>query len=156
MTKTTKPATATRTQKPAKATPAAKATPVAKAKPEADPKQILAGLRSGDRYTTQRLQIVAEAGMVPPAPDFSAETHKRFRNKLAIIQKAVEAKDMKALAAIQINPVSSSPRAMLRYRDAALVALRVQAENGKAPKPRAKKQPAPAEAPATETPSATA
>jgi hypothetical protein len=96
MTKTTNATRTTRTEKPAKA----KATPAPKteAKP-ADPKQVLAGLRSGDlRYTESRLALVAQAGMVPPAPNFEAETHKRFRGKLAIIQKAVEAKDMKALA----------------------------------------------------------
>jgi hypothetical protein len=65
----------------------------------------------------------AKSGKLPAAPDFSAETHKRFRAKLAQIVAAAEAGDIKALRAFEINPVSSSPKAMAKYRDLAVIAL---------------------------------
>ena len=55
--------------------------------------------------------------------DFSAATHARFRGKLAEIVKLVEAGDVAALQAFPINPYSSSPKAMARYRDLAVQAI---------------------------------
>lgn len=69
----------------------------------------------------------AQRGELPAAPDFSAETHKRFRAKLAQIVAAVEAGDIEALRAFTINPVSSSPKAMAKYRDLAVIALEARA-----------------------------
>lgn len=69
----------------------------------------------------------ATKGILPPAPDFSAETHKRFRGKLAEIVKLVEAGDVAALRAIEIKPYSSSPKAMARYRDLAVQAIEARA-----------------------------
>jgi hypothetical protein len=70
----------------------------------------------------------AEAGVIPSAPDFTAETHKRFRAKLAAVVALVEAGDVEALRAYQYAGfVSSSPRAILKYRDLALVALEARA-----------------------------
>jgi hypothetical protein len=73
----------------------------------------------------KRAQILAdaEAGIVPPAPDFSAATHTRFRKRHAELLALVEAGDVRALKAFEINPVSSSPKALMRYRDLALIAL---------------------------------
>jgi hypothetical protein len=65
----------------------------------------------------------AQAGALPAAPDFSKPTHARFRAKLAKLVALVEAGDVEGLKAIDINPVSTSPKAMARYRDLALVAL---------------------------------
>jgi hypothetical protein len=45
-------------------------------------------------------------------PDFSAETHRRFRGKLTEITKLVEAGDVAGLKAFPIKPYSSSPKAM--------------------------------------------
>lgn len=73
-----------------------------------------------------RRAVIAEnaaKGILPPAPDFSAETHKRFRGKLAEIVAMVEAGDVAGLKTIAINPVSSSPKAMAKYRDLAVIAL---------------------------------
>jgi hypothetical protein len=58
-----------------------------------------------------------------PKPDFSAETHKRFRNKLAHLVDLANAGDVEGLKAVTINPVSSSPKAMARYRDLCVTAL---------------------------------
>jgi hypothetical protein len=82
------------------------------------------GAASG-RPLGRRAEIADNAakGILPPAPDFSAETHKRFRGKLAEIVKMVEAGDVAALKAIEIKPYSSSPKAMARYRDLAVQAI---------------------------------
>jgi hypothetical protein len=65
----------------------------------------------------------AQAGALPAAPDFSKPTHARFRAKLAKLVALVEAGDVEGLKAIEINPVSTSPKAMARYRDLAIIAI---------------------------------
>lgn len=84
--------------------------------------------RATRRAVGRRAEIAENAakGILPPVPDFSAETHRRYRGKLAEIVKLVEAGDVAALKAFQINPYSSSPKAMARYRDLAVIALAVR------------------------------
>ena len=65
----------------------------------------------------------AQAGALPAAPDFSKPTHARFRVKLAKLVALAEAGDVEGLKAIEINPVSTSPKAMARYRDLAIIAI---------------------------------
>jgi hypothetical protein len=65
----------------------------------------------------------AETGALPPAPDFSKPTHARFRAKLAQIVAMAEASDIAGLQALEINPVSSSPKALARYRDLCVIAI---------------------------------
>ena len=65
----------------------------------------------------------AQTGELPQAPDFSKPTHARFRAKLAQIVALAEAGDIAALQAFEINPVSSSPKAMARYRDLCVIAI---------------------------------
>jgi hypothetical protein len=65
----------------------------------------------------------AQSGVLPKAPDFSKPTHARFRSKLAQIVTLAEAGDIEALQAFEINPVSSSPKAMARYRDLCVIAI---------------------------------
>lgn len=65
----------------------------------------------------------ARQGELPPPPDFSAPTHARFRGKLEGLTALTERGDAKALCAITINPVSSSPKALARYRDLCITAL---------------------------------
>ena len=50
-------------------------------------------------------------------------THARFRAKLAQIVALAVAGDIAALQAFEINPFSSSPKAMARYRDLAVLAI---------------------------------
>jgi len=69
------------------------------------------------------IETAVREGKLPEPPDFSAETHKRFRNKLASVVELAEAGDLKGLQAFQINPVSSSPKAIARYRDLCIIAL---------------------------------
>lgn len=77
----------------------------------------------------KRAQIEADAraGKLPAPPDFSAATHTRFRNKLASVVELAKAGDLKGLQAFQINPVRSSPKAIVRYRDLCIVALEARA-----------------------------
>ena len=65
----------------------------------------------------------AQTGALPAAPDFSKPTHARFRAKLAQIVALAEAGDSAGLQALEINPVSSSPKAMARYRDLCVIAI---------------------------------
>ena len=64
-----------------------------------------------------------QTGALPNAPDFSKPTHARFRAKLAQIVALAEAGDIAGLQAFEINPVSSSPKAMARYRDLCVIAI---------------------------------
>lgn len=61
----------------------------------------------------------ADSGL-PQPPDFSADTHKPFRKKLAEVVAMVEAKDVEGLKSLEIKTYSSSPRAIAKYRDAAV------------------------------------
>jgi len=78
----------------------------------------------------QAIIIQAQSGALPQAPDFSKPTHARFRAKLAQIVALAEAGDITGLQAFEINPVSSSPKAMARYRDLAVLAI--EAREGRA------------------------
>ena len=71
----------------------------------------------------QAVVDLAQSGTLPTAPDFSKPTHARFRAKLAQIVALAEAGDIAALQAFEINPVSSSPKAMARYRDLCVIAI---------------------------------
>jgi hypothetical protein len=68
----------------------------------------------------------AKAGKMPKAPDFSAETHKRFRGMLDEIRGLIADKNVDALVAFTINPISSSPKALAKYRDLAVMAIRAK------------------------------
>lgn len=69
---------------------------------------------------------------MPAAPDFSAATHVRFLKKHAELVALVEAGDLKGLRGYQINPISSSPKALAKYRDLAIIALEAQRKAAKA------------------------
>jgi hypothetical protein len=69
------------------------------------------------------LEAKARQGELPPPPDFSAPTHARFRNKLEGLIALAGRGDAEALKAVAINPVSSSPKALARYRDLCVIAL---------------------------------
>jgi hypothetical protein len=69
----------------------------------------------------------AARGELPAPPDFSADTHKPYRAKLARLVALAAAGDVAGLRAMAINPTSTSPRALARYRDLAVAALEAQA-----------------------------
>jgi hypothetical protein len=108
-------------EQPAAATPEPAPAPRARgrrpaAKPAAEPKR-------GRRTRYEDLEAQARAGKLPEAPDFSAATHARFRNKLVRLTELAAAGDLEGLRSFEINPVSSSPKAMARYRDLCVIAL---------------------------------
>jgi hypothetical protein len=69
----------------------------------------------------------AARGELPAPPDFSADTHKPYRAKLAKAVAMAEAGDVAGLRAMVINPTSTSPKALARYRDLAVIALEARA-----------------------------
>lgn len=69
------------------------------------------------------IEAKARQGELPPPPDFSAPTHVRFRAKLAALVELAGKADAAGLRAVPINPVSSSPKALARYRDLAVLAI---------------------------------
>jgi len=71
----------------------------------------------------QAVVDLAQSGTLPTVPDFSKPTHARFRAKLAQIVALAESGDIAGLQAFEINPVSSSPKAMARYRDLCVIAI---------------------------------
>jgi hypothetical protein len=100
--------------------PAGEDAPAADEAPKAAPAPVI-----GKR---QAILDQAQTGALPTAPDFSKATHARFRAKLAQIVALAEAGDIAALQAFEINPVSSSPKAMARYRDLCVIALTARAK----------------------------
>ena len=75
----------------------------------------------------QAIFAQAQTGALPQPPDFSKPTHARFRAKLAQIVALAEAGDLAGLQAFEINPLSSSPKAMVRYRDLCVIAITARA-----------------------------
>jgi hypothetical protein len=70
----------------------------------------------------------AQAGVLPAVPNFEAETHKRFRAKLAEVIALVEAADVEALSTCRHDGfMGSSMKAVMRFRDLALAALEARA-----------------------------
>ena len=100
--------------------------PVAEASPAVaeEPKAVIAPV-IGKR---QAILDQAQIGALPQPPDFSKPTHARFRTKLAQIVTLAEAGDIAGLQAFEINPVSSSPKAMARYRDLSVIAITARAQ----------------------------
>jgi hypothetical protein len=76
------------------------------------------------------IEAKARRGELPPPPDFSAPTHARFRVKLAALVELAGKADATGLRDIPINPISSSPKALARYRDLAVLAI--EAREGRA------------------------
>ena len=65
----------------------------------------------------------AERGEMPTPPDFSAATHAPYRKRLDEIVALAVAGEADALRAIEIKTYSTSPRALARYRDLAVIAI---------------------------------
>lgn len=112
------PGVAAKAGKPAKRKPAAKPAPKARAKAAQPP--------GGKRAAAL---AAAEAGKLPVPPDFSAKTHHRFLGKRTALVLLVEAGDIAGLKAFPINPISSSPKALDKYRNLAVIALEARAKN---------------------------
>ena len=111
--------------------PAEPAPPSATAEPIAEPAPIAetepaAAPSAPRRRRDADIEAKARQGELPPPPDFSAPTHARFRAKLAALVELAGKADATGLRAVPINPVSSSPKALARYRDLAVLAIEAQ------------------------------
>jgi hypothetical protein len=105
-------------------TPEEIADPALEAGAASEPAAVTTGPR---RRRNAYLEAKARLAELPPPPDFSAPTHARFRNKLEGLIALAEKGDAEALMAVAINPVSSSPKALARYRDLCLIAIAARA-----------------------------
>ena len=115
--------TATKAPKTAAEAPRARRAPQARANAERPASK--AAKASGKRAA---MLASAQAGKLPAPPDFAAETHKRFRPKLAEVVALAKAGNAKALAAWEHKGfMGSSMKAVMRYRDLALIALEARA-----------------------------
>jgi hypothetical protein len=70
------------------------------------------------------------AGRTVPAAGLFAPTYARFRAKLAALLELEGKADATGLRAVPINPVSSNPKALARYRGLAMLAI--EAREGRA------------------------
>jgi hypothetical protein len=96
---------------------AARAEDYARRAAEAD-----AEARSG-RGFWRAAEEAASRGELPPAPDFSAPTHAPYRKKLQRLIELAQAGDAAGLRAVAINPTSTTPKALARWRDLAVRAI---------------------------------
>lgn len=103
--------------------PSVEPVPIADAEPAAAP-------TAPRRRRDADIEAKARQGELPPPPDFSAPTHARFRAKLAALVEMAGKADTTGLRAVPINPISSSPKALARYRDLAVLAI--EAREGRA------------------------
>lgn len=116
---------------PAKpAPPPVASEPIIEPAPVVEPAAEPAPAPSAPRRRDADIEAKARQGELPPPPDFSAPTHARFRAKLAALVELAGKADATGLRAIPINPVSSSPKALARYRDLAVLAI--EAREGRA------------------------
>ncbi|RWX72579.1 hypothetical protein [Mesorhizobium sp. M2A.F.Ca.ET.039.01.1.1] len=105
-----------------------------KGEPKDQPAKPAKAAKQAEKPAGKRAAILeaAQRGEMPAAPDFSAETHKRFRPTLEKLIELAKAGDIAGLKAVKINPISSSPKAMDKYRNLAVIALEAQAAAKKA------------------------
>jgi hypothetical protein len=103
--------------------------PVDEPKPLSEPTPLVQPKPATAPVIGKRQTIVSlvQSGTLPTVPDFSKPTHARFRTKLAQIVTLAEAGDIAGLQAFEINPVSSSHKAMARYRDLCVIAIAARA-----------------------------
>lgn len=99
--------------------PLAGMAPLGIAPPEAAPGAAMARMSGKFKEALE----VAKKGILPAQPDFTAETHRRWRPKLAEVVALAEAGDVEALKAYEIKPISTSPKAIDRFRNLAVIAL---------------------------------
>jgi hypothetical protein len=112
---------------PAKLAPCFDPEPAAEAGPKVESSPVApepAAIQSAPRRRRDAdIEAKAQQGELPPPPDFSAPTDARFRSKLAALVELAGQADATGLRAVPINPVSSSPKALARYRDLAVLAI---------------------------------
>ena len=114
--------------KPAKAAAPAPA-PAPKAPPAGTTLQAMPALLKGREAWAYATAAAAE-GVLPAQPDFTAETHARYRARLAKLVELQQAGDIAGLKAITIKAADSSTIPLARFRDLSIQALEIQASKG--------------------------
>lgn len=84
--------------------------------------QARAAFRAGREFW-RAAEEAASRGEVPPAPDFSAPTHAPYRKKLVTLLALAQAGDAAGLREVRLNPTSTSPKTLIRWRDLAARAI---------------------------------
>jgi hypothetical protein len=74
----------------------------------------------------------AASGNMPPKLAFTHAGNARYQKKVDALNAAAARGDVKALNAVEIEPYSSSPKRMIRWRDLAIIAIRAKAKAAKA------------------------
>jgi hypothetical protein len=119
-----KPAKSTSRKPAGKLKGAAKAAKGRATKPQAQKRTKTApknGARS--RYDWNGAAEAAKKGVIPSAPDFSANTHRYYRPALDEVVSLVKARDLKKLKAHRVHGTCSSPQAIKKYQKLAITAL---------------------------------
>lgn len=68
----------------------------------------------------------ARNGVIPRPPDFSAATHRGYRARLRRLVELVKAGDVRALKRESFRSNATSPRALGKYRDLAVLAMQTR------------------------------
>jgi hypothetical protein len=123
MTKNTATKKTAKARTPAKATQPKKIAALATSKA---PTKTLAP-RARHRYDWKGAAEAAKQGKLPSEPDFSAETHRSYRPKLANVAALAKAGDVKGLSKLNCPTYDSSALAVARYRDNCVAALKAKA-----------------------------
>ena len=76
-----------------------------------------------NRYDRSKAEQWVKAGKIPPAPDFTADTHAAYRSKLAEVEKLARQGNLAALRRWAVERASSSRIAIMDYRDLCIRAL---------------------------------
>jgi hypothetical protein len=107
-----------------------KTTATSKARTAVAPKAKTSSAAGGERkrYDWDGARERANKGTLPTPPDFSANTHRYYRPILAEVVKLAKAGDLKGLKAFHVKGSCTSPAAIKKYREVALIAM--QAKKG--------------------------
>lgn len=73
------------------------------------------------------LEAKALKGQLPPVPDFSADTHASYRERLKAVVTLAKAGDIAALKKNDVRPLWNSQTQIVRYRELCLIALHAKA-----------------------------
>lgn len=92
----------------------------------AKPGRSGAARRQRKRLIRRDAEARARRGIVPQPPDFSAPTHLGYRTRLQKIVALVKAGNIRALKRESFRSSATSPRALGKYRDLAVLALKVR------------------------------
>lgn len=101
-----------------------KAAPAKKAAAAAKPPRK--GKNGKTRYDWEAAAENAKKGILPPTPDFSANTHKCYRPHLADAVKAAKDGNIAALKKVPVTRDDGSPKIIGRYRDLCIIAIKAK------------------------------